>query len=68
MLTRSPPGYGFLSENEHFAAELEKAGVVFVGPPSAAIRAMGDKIESKKLAKAARVNTIPGYTVSIVPF
>jgi len=55
------PGYGFLSENEAFAAELEKAGVVFAGPPSSAIRAMGDKIESKKLAKAARVSTIPGF-------
>jgi propionyl-CoA carboxylase alpha chain len=55
------PGYGFLSENEVFAKALEENGVQFVGPPSSAIRAMGDKIESKKLAKAARVNTIPGY-------
>ena len=54
------PGYGFLSENEVFAKALEENGVQFVGPPSSAIRAMGDKIESKKLAKAARVNTIPG--------
>jgi propionyl-CoA carboxylase alpha chain len=55
------PGYGFLSENEAFAKALEEHGAVFVGPPSSAIRAMGDKIESKKLAKAARVSTIPGY-------
>jgi len=55
------PGYGFLSENEVFAKALEENGVAFVGPPSSAIRAMGDKIESKKLAKAARVNTIPGF-------
>jgi biotin carboxylase len=44
-----------------FAKALEEIKVAFVGPPSPAIRAMGDKIESKKLAKAARVNTIPGY-------
>src|SRR5215470_9202371 len=47
------PGYGFLSENRAFAAALEKAGIVFIGPPAAAIAAMGDKIESKKLAAAA---------------
>ncbi|HEY2892096.1 MAG TPA: biotin carboxylase N-terminal domain-containing protein, partial [Dongiaceae bacterium] len=47
------PGYGFLSENRAFAAALEKAGVVFIGPPPAAIAAMGDKIESKKLAQKA---------------
>jgi acetyl/propionyl-CoA carboxylase alpha subunit len=61
------PGYGFLSENEVFAKALEENGVQFVGPPSSAIRAMGDKIESKKLAKAARVNTIPGYAVASHP-
>lgn len=55
------PGYGFLSENMDFAAELTKAGVTFVGPNSKAIRAMGDKIESKKLANAAKVNCIPGF-------
>ena len=55
------PGYGFLSENMHFAAELEKAGVVFIGPPSPAIEAMGDKITSKKIAKEAGVSTVPGY-------
>ncbi len=55
------PGYGFLSENMNFAAALEKAGVVFIGPPSPAIEAMGDKITSKKLAQAAGVSTVPGY-------
>ena len=55
------PGYGFLSENRAFAAALEAAGVVFIGPPSSAIEAMGDKITSKKLAMAAGVSTVPGY-------
>ena len=55
------PGYGFLSENQEFAAALEAAGVVFIGPPSSAIAAMGDKITSKKLAMAAGVSTVPGY-------
>ena len=55
------PGYGFLSENMNFAAALEKEGVVFVGPPSPAIQAMGDKITSKKIAQEAGVSTVPGY-------
>ncbi|MDQ1848448.1 acetyl/propionyl/methylcrotonyl-CoA carboxylase subunit alpha [Gemmobacter fulvus] len=55
------PGYGFLSENMNFAAALEKEGVVFIGPPSPAIEAMGDKITSKKLAMEAGVSTVPGY-------
>ncbi|MDZ4097004.1 MAG: biotin carboxylase N-terminal domain-containing protein, partial [Paracoccaceae bacterium] len=55
------PGYGFLSENRAFAAALEAAGVVFVGPPSPAIEAMGDKITSKKIAQEAGVSTVPGY-------
>ena len=54
------PGYGFLSENTGFVAELEKAGVTFIGPNSTAIREMGDKIASKKLANEAKVNCIPG--------
>ncbi|MGG7643858.1 acetyl-CoA carboxylase biotin carboxylase subunit [Rhodovulum sp. YNF3179] len=54
------PGYGFLSENPKFAAALEKEGVAFIGPPKGAIEAMGDKITSKKLAKEAGVNTVPG--------
>jgi propionyl-CoA carboxylase alpha chain len=55
------PGYGFLSENRSFAAALEAVGVVFIGPPSPAIEAMGDKITSKKLAMEAGVSTVPGY-------
>jgi propionyl-CoA carboxylase alpha chain len=55
------PGYGFLSENRRFAAALEDAGVAFIGPPSTAIEAMGDKITSKKIAAQAGVNTVPGY-------
>src|SRR6202789_3444352 len=55
------PGYGFLSEREAFAEALAKAGVVFIGPNNKAIAAMGDKIESKKLALAAKVNTVPGF-------
>ena len=55
------PGYGFLSENMKFAAALEAEGVVFIGPPSPAIEAMGDKITSKKIAQKAGVSTVPGY-------
>ena len=55
------PGYGFLSENRHFATALESAGVVFIGPPSAAIEQMGDKITSKKIAQNAGVSTVPGH-------
>ena len=55
------PGYGFLSENMKFAEALEAEGVVFIGPPSPAIEAMGDKITSKKLAQEAGVSTVPGY-------
>jgi propionyl-CoA carboxylase alpha chain len=56
------PGYGFLSENAAFCARLESEGVVFIGPKAESIRAMGDKIASKRLADAAHVSTIPGYT------
>ena len=55
------PGYGFLSEKAEFAAALEAAGIAFIGPGPAAIAAMGDKIESKKLAHAAGVSTVPGH-------
>ena len=55
------PGYGFLSEREAFANALAAAGIVFIGPNPKAIAAMGDKIESKKAAAAAKVSTVPGY-------
>ena len=55
------PGYGFLSENEEFCRRLEDEGIVFIGPKPHSIAAMGDKIASKKLARDARVSTIPGY-------
>ena len=55
------PGYGFLSERESFAKACAEAGIAFVGPPPNAIAAMGDKIESKKLAKDAGVNVVPGF-------
>ncbi len=55
------PGYGFLSERMDFAAALEAEGVTFIGPPSRAIEAMGDKITSKRLAQEAGVSTVPGY-------
>ena len=59
------PGYGFLSENEAFAKRCEDEGLVFIGPKHHAIAAMGDKIASKKLAKKAQVNTIPGHNEAI---
>ena len=59
------PGYGFLSERTSFAEELAKNGIAFIGPPVNAIAAMGDKIESKKLAKEAGVNVVPGFVGEI---
>jgi propionyl-CoA carboxylase alpha chain len=55
------PGYGFLSERAAFAEALAEAGIVFIGPNRRAIEAMGDKIESKKFANAAKVSTVPGH-------
>ena len=55
------PGYGFLSERQSFAQALEEAGIAFIGPKRHAIAAMGDKIESKKLAAKAGVTTVPGF-------
>ncbi len=55
------PGYGFLSENPRFAEALAAENVAFIGPPTGAIQAMGDKITSKKLAAEAGVSTVPGY-------
>ena len=59
------PGYGFLSERASFVEALEAEGIAFIGPPAGAIAAMGDKIESKKLAKAAGVNVVPGFVGEI---
>jgi propionyl-CoA carboxylase alpha chain len=59
------PGYGFLSENAGFAEALEKAGVAFIGPGREAIAAMGDKIESKRLALKAGVSTVPGHNEAV---
>ena len=55
------PGYGFLSERAAFPEALQAAGIVFIGPNPKAIEAMGDKIESKKFANAAKVSTVPGF-------
>src|SRR6195952_1107000 len=59
------PGYGFLSERTSFAQALADNGIAFIGPPIGAIAAMGDKIESKKLAKAAGVSVVPGFVGEI---
>ncbi|HEY6286163.1 MAG TPA: acetyl-CoA carboxylase biotin carboxylase subunit, partial [Ktedonobacteraceae bacterium] len=55
------PGYGFLSENSHFVEECKKAGIVFIGPPTSAMRLMGSKIAAKQLADSVGAPTIPGY-------
>src|SRR3984893_6321046 len=55
------PGYGFLAENADFAENCGSAGLVFIGPPAAAIRAMGDKAQAKALMKKAGVPLVPGY-------
>ncbi len=56
------PGYGFLSENEHFAAACADAGLTFIGPPAAAIRSMGNKAQAKRLMLAAGVPCVPGIS------
>ncbi|HSW11763.1 MAG TPA: biotin carboxylase N-terminal domain-containing protein, partial [Solimonas sp.] len=55
------PGYGFLSENEGFAESCAAAGIVFIGPPVSAIRAMGSKSAAKALMEKAGVPLVPGY-------
>lgn len=55
------PGYGFLSENFKFCQALDEHGVTFIGPSVDAMAKMGDKIESKIIAKDAKVHTIPGF-------
>ena len=59
------PGYGFLSERASFVEALEAENIAFIGPPVNAIAAMGDKIESKKLAREAGVNVVPGFVGEI---
>jgi propionyl-CoA carboxylase alpha chain len=59
------PGYGFLSERAAFVEALSAAGIAFIGPPAAAIAAMGDKIESKRRALAAGVSVVPGFVGEI---
>ncbi|MAU41583.1 MAG: acetyl/propionyl-CoA carboxylase subunit alpha [Kordiimonas sp.] len=60
------PGYGFLSENADFCRRLQEEKITFIGPGIRAISAMGDKIESKKLASEAGVSTVPGY-MGVIP-
>src|SRR5436190_5596752 len=55
------PGYGFLAENANFAEAVEEAGIVWVGPPAGAIRAMGDKAQARRLARELGVAVLPGY-------
>jgi acetyl/propionyl-CoA carboxylase alpha subunit len=57
------PGYGFLSENAQFAADVAAAGLVFIGPPAAAISAMGDKVTAKRMMAAAGVPVLAGFTI-----
>ena len=59
------PGYGFLSERAAFADACTEAGLVFVGPPAAAIRAMGDKTEARRRMQAAGVPVVPGTTTPL---
>src|SRR5215212_1840139 len=56
------PGYGFLSENDAFAARCEDAGIAFIGPPAGAIASMGSKVAARQLARKAGVAVVPGET------
>jgi acetyl/propionyl-CoA carboxylase alpha subunit len=59
------PGSGFLSERAPFAEQIEAAGLVFIGPPASAIRAMGDKTEARRRMQAAKVPVVPGATTAL---
>jgi acetyl-CoA carboxylase, biotin carboxylase subunit len=59
------PGYGFLSENYHFAEAVETGGLIFIGPPASAIKNMGGKISARKIMKEAGVPIVPGTTSSV---
>ncbi len=59
------PGYGFLSENSEFAREVEKAGIIFIGPDARAMKSMGDKTEARKLVSSFGVPIVPGTSESI---
>ncbi len=59
------PGYGFLAENAEFARKCEENGITFIGPSSKVMNMMGDKINSKKIAKEVNVQTIPGVEKAI---
>src|SRR6476659_6883755 len=54
------PGYGFLAENDHFAEVCRSCQIEFIGPPGKAMAALGDKVQAKKIAKKAKVPTVPG--------
>ncbi len=60
-LLNSQCRYGFLSENEHFARDVEQNGLIFIGPPPGAIHAMGSKSASKDIMIKAKVPVVPGY-------
>ena len=61
------PGYGFLAENAGFAEAVEAAGLAWIGPPPAAMRALGDKASAKTLAQTSRVPVLPGYHGDVLP-
>ena len=61
------PGYGFLSERAEFAEACARAGIVFIGPPPSAMRQLGDKVEARRIARAAGAPTVPGTAGTVTP-